>query len=505
MKQLIEQIQQNKDRRVSLITLRRNLKTTEGRLCFQKLTHGDYTFLMRCLADEDAKVRKNAALILGELHCQDALDVLMDAYEAEKQLFVKADYVKAMGMLECSAYLSLFRERLQQLEELQPAENEKKHIQAEIREIRELLLKHEGVKRHTFCGYNRLSDMILMTDRGMGELTAKQIRNGKVKILTAGVRVQTADLDEILKIRTWREILFPIHVHPSGVSCADGSGKKQSLLSGDAGQIAKGLEQTDLLTLMTELHSEPGPFYFRLGIADGQPLDQRSAFAKKLAVSIENVFRGQMLNSTSHYEAELRLLQNKKGGYIPYLKLYTIPDHRFAYRRYHVAASMRPDLAAELMELARPYMREHARILDPFCGVGTLLVERNYMLSARVSYGIDLFGKAIEKARANAVIAGMNINYVNRDYFTFRHALAFDEIITDMPASAGEYQNLDDLYGRFFDKSAQALGEHGRIFLYSGEMGLVKKHLRINGGYRLLQEFVISEKSKTYFFILEKK
>lgn len=495
MKQFIEQIRQNKDRRASLIALRRELKTTEGRLCFQKLTQGNYTFLMKCLVDGDAKVRKNAALILGELHCQDALDVLMDAYEAEEQLFVKADYVKAMGMLKCSAYLSRFHERLQQLEEQQPAENEKKHIQAEIREIRELLLKHEGVKRHTFCGYNRLSDMILMTDRGMGELTAKQIRNGKVKTLTAGVRVQTADLDEILAIRTYKEILFPLKTKDK---CA-------FVLPADPKTAGQLLSDSDLYSILTETHSEPGPFYFRLSIVDGQPLDQRSIFSKKLAASIEEQSGGNLINSASHYEVELRLIRNKDGNYMPYLKLYTILDHRFAYRRYHVAASMRPNLAAELLELARPFLKEHAQVLDPFCGVGTMLVERNYLIPARDSYGLDIFGEAVEKARANAKIAKMNINYVNRDYFTFRHAYAFDEIITDMPVSAGEYQDLDDLYGRFFDKSAQVLGENGRIFLYSGEMGLVKKHLRLNGRYRLLQEFVVSEKSKTYFFILEKK
>ena len=45
----------------------------------------------------DAKVRKNAALILGEMGCQDALDALFYAYECEEKLFVKSAYLTAMS------------------------------------------------------------------------------------------------------------------------------------------------------------------------------------------------------------------------------------------------------------------------------------------------------------------------------------------------------------------------------------------------------------------------
>ena len=49
------------------------------------------------------------------------------------------------------------------------------------------------------------------------------------------------------------------------------------------------------------------------------------------------------------------------------------------------------------------------------------------------------------------------------------------------------------------------MAEHGRIVMYSGEMGLVKKYLRLQNRFRLLQEFCIQEKRGMYLFILEKK
>ena len=94
---------------------------------------------------------------------------------------------------------------------------------------------------------------------------------------------------------------------------------------------------------------------------------------------------------------ELRLLQHREGGFVPLLKLYTLPDHRFDYRRYYVAASMKPMMAAGLMALAKPYLKEYAQILDPFCGVGTLLMELQIAVPARNAYGIDTLARRSRK------------------------------------------------------------------------------------------------------------
>ena len=43
------------------------------------------------------------------------------------------------------------------------------------------------------------------------QITARQIQTGEVSMLAGGVRIQGADLQEIAKIRTWQELLFPLH------------------------------------------------------------------------------------------------------------------------------------------------------------------------------------------------------------------------------------------------------------------------------------------------------
>ena len=70
------------------------------------------------------------------------------------------------------------------------------------------------------------------------------------------------------------------------------------------------------------------------------------------------------------------------------------------------------------MEIAKPYLKEDAQIMDPFCGVGTMLVERDRKVPAREVYGTDIFGDAIEMARVNTELAGRKFNYIHRDFLT---------------------------------------------------------------------------------------
>jgi len=66
-----------------------------------------------------------------------------------------------------------------------------------------------------------------------------------------------------------------------------------------------------------------------------------------------------------------------RGSCFPVLSFHTLPDKRFVYRKNAIAASIHPSAAALMMELASPYLKEDAQIMDPFCGVGTMLIERD--------------------------------------------------------------------------------------------------------------------------------
>jgi tRNA G10 N-methylase Trm11 len=51
------------------------------------------------------------------------------------------------------------------------------------------------------------------------------------------------------------------------------------------------------------------------------------------------------------------------------IKLYTVEDHRFDYRKEVTPTSIKPVNAALLVSLASEFMVDDAKVLDPFCGV----------------------------------------------------------------------------------------------------------------------------------------
>ena len=132
-----------------------------------------------------------------------------------------------------------------------------------------------------------------------------------------------------------------------------------------------------------------------------------------------------------------------------------------------------------------------------------MLIERDIAQPAREKYGIDIFGPAIEGARENASLAGEKINFIHRDYFDFKDDYLFDEIITNMPVRGKQSRSeMDALYASFFEKSKEILAPGGVMIFYSNEEGMVKKQLRLHTEYRLIQEFVISEKRHFSLYIV---
>lgn len=488
-----EALQKRENLRENLVELRNRMKDETVRKQFASL-NGDGRLLLELLEEEDPKVRKNAAMILGELRLAGAADALVTAYEREQTLFVKSAYLKALAYLDITAYQERLKERMEELLSYTPAIEEKKHIDEEVRALGRLLEKAEDNKSHAFTGFKDPHEMLLLTGHTRTDVTLKEIGElpADIRRKTAkhplGVAVYTKDVRAMANLRTYRELLFPIRL-------------KQD--EGQAEELADAIWQSGISDFLKECHKQDTPFRFRVEIRADMENDKRASFAKKFAIQLERASARWLTNSTGDYEIEIRLIKKKDGGFAPFLKLYTIPMRRFAYRKNAVAASIHPSLAAMLVALARPYLKENAQILDPFCGVGTMLIERDIIEPAREKYGIDIFGPAIEGARENASLAGEKINFIHRDYFDFRHDYLFDEIITNMPVRGKQSRGeMDTLYASFFEKSKEILAPGGTMIFYSNEEGIVKKQLRLHTEYRLIQEFVISEKRHFSLYIV---
>ena len=364
-----------------------------------------------------------------------------------------------------------------QEELLTVTEEGRKHLAKESAVLSRMLLRYEKPRHHTFIGMEN-ADVILLCNRCQRGITAEQISTGEVSLLAGGVRVQDASLEEILKIRTWSELLFPLH----GMIIREQTPQA----------AAETVFHTQLMEILENCHEEKGSFRFRVEYKGTMDERKKGDFIKQTALLLEEKSDRRLLNSISDYELEIRLVESKKGGFLPFLRLCTIKDRRFAYRRESIANAISPVNAALIMQIAGAYLQENAQVLDPFCGVGTMLIERKYFRAADPLYGVDLYAEGIQKARANTERAGMPIHYVTRDFFTFEHEYLFDELITDMPPAADE-----KFYLAFFKKAESLLKRGAVLVLYNRQGTLLEQMSRRCEKLEILKTAVLNERQNS--------
>ena len=511
----------------------------------------------RCLSAEDPKARKNAALLLGDLaECSEkwcrsfgedaqleatcsgtsswrgeAVRALWEAYGREETLFVRPAYLKALKgfpageLLECSGEL---RRRLAELDnngteaaetELDGAETGEageeagkktdtakrepsgagehaKHLRQEKRALEELLEKvspEDGrnipsVSREALKGEYRL---LLTADGAVAEKLAERVAHlaKRVKVTARGVMVITDRLSRVLELPLYQEAWFVARLR-KGVRA-------------DREHLAEAVASSELSVILERFYPRERPFTFHLRLLGAEAERRRGDFLRKLADGIEAASGGRLRNCRGACHAQLILLEKQDQSFGLFVKITGMKDERFSYLRYRQPTSMAPVAAASMVALCEPYLKRDAQIIDPFCGVGTLLIERNRLVPAGHMYGTDIYGEAVLQGRENAALAGAQIYFVNRDFFDFTSDYLFDEIIGEFPRfSPGERAKAEDFYRKFFAAGKEILKLGGRMFLLSGEEGEIRKHLRLNRELRLLRQIPFRKTEKIY--ILEK-
>lgn len=501
------------DTRQNLSKLRELVKDNNNKEVCRKLVLENELILENLLESEDAKTRKNAALLIGDLQLTSMQMALWTAYEKEETLFVRSSYLIAMQKMDMTAFLKPVKARLQNLSEIEAEESSQKHIREEMQELNKLIISLEGIRKHKFTGWQKISEIILLANRRHLETVFAEIKQlpdistFDAKLMNAGIRLKTAALEQLMEVRTWQEMLFLV---PGMKTCEREPEKAAEVVAG-----------SKLMEFLEERHKGEAPFYFRVEVKmqtssglggknskneqEKRALEEKQKFIKKFVSVLEEKSQHKLMNSTSDYEIEFRLVENKDGKFNVMVKLYTIEDCRFDYRKEVVASSIRPVNAALLVQLAKEYMIEDARVLDPFCGVGTMLIERQKKITADTSYGLDIYEEAIEKARRNTENAEQLIHYINRDCFTFTHEYLFDEIFTNMPFVQGRKTPLEiyEIYEKFFETARKLVRSGGIIALYTHDKTYVDK-LSLKTGFNILKKCQINVKEDTWLYVMKK-
>lgn len=489
MEELWEELIKQNNVRENLSKLRMQLKELQNYAQTELFVQENEQTFFAFLSNEDAKTRKNAALLLGDLEYQNATPLLFASYEKEETLFVRGAYLQALGKLDATAYLPALETQLMRLTAQPVTEETKKHVDEEIRAIRKILIDYQGIEKHSFSMKEKNHQVLLTTNSLQRRLVCSRFEQAKVHPL--GVLVHTDNLGKLFQVRSFRDVLF--------------IKEEDIFVSADPVEAAKGV-----LVWMQEMcdkyHVSGKKNYYRVECKSKMTLEQRSTWTKRFSAELERLSEGRLVNSASEYEIELRLIENKQGEFFPCLKFYTLEDRRFTYRKHAISSSIHPAMAGLIMELAEPYLKENAQVLDPFCGVGTMLIERAKKVPAKNLYATDIFADAIGFGRENAKLAGVPVNFIHRDFFDFKHEYLFDEIVTNMPVRGKKTkEEVDELYARFFAKASTHMKDKGILFMYTNEIAFVKKQLRMHKEYRLLQESLIQKKNDFWLLIIEVK
>lgn len=156
------------------------------------------------------------------------------------------------------------------------------------------------------------------------------------------------------------------------------------------------------------------------------------------------------------------------------------------YKQEHLPASLRPSVAAALVWLSKPQPRDI--FLDPFCGTGTILIERALMGRHRLLLGGDRDEQALAAAAENI---GPRHKPCQLFQWEATHLplaeKSVDVLVSNPPfgVQMGKPREIPALYQAFVREMARVLTPGGRAVLLSGQGELVLDLLQSQRAFAL--------------------
>lgn len=426
----------------------------------------NYEFLSKLtdsLRAENAKLRRNAARLAGALKRSEFVPRLISAINVETQRFVKPAILLALGSIGGDVarnFLCGYKPA--------PAADatEEKHFAEEQRALIFALRSTAPKEEHIFTGLNdeytlelRAPDMLtraLFSELSELDFEPFDDRRNSLK-------VKTADYASLFEARCFKEALFVI----GGVTPTPTTIAKKAI--------------PFIEKLMRSTHTGKPPYRFRVEL--DIDVGDRNAFIADICSKIEEE-SVRLANAPSDYEVELRIEGNSASARL-YAKLFTFKDERFGYRAESIPASIDPSVAAAMLRMASEHLSVNARVIDPCCGSGTLLIERGKLSPCSSLTGVDIAHSAIDVARRNTELSGIDAKYVVNDILRFVCHRPYDELICNLPFGnrVGTHSSCERLYAGLLDQLPKLVKKGGVAIFYTMEFTLLKKLLRERSSY----------------------
>jgi tRNA (guanine6-N2)-methyltransferase len=241
-------------------------------------------------------------------------------------------------------------------------------------------------------------------------------------------------------------------------------------------------DMASALHLWSLVHGGKGPRTWRVvsqmsGSYDFRRIDAAQAVESALRKSLPRVMR------QVEDEADVEIWCWLGGGDVLLgLRLSDASMRHRRYKREHLPASLRPTVAASMAWLARPTPQDI--VLDPFCGAGTILIERALLAPFEREFGGDIRVEAVNMAERNAQAAHVNLSLQQWDahQLPLEHA-SVNRIITNLPfgKQIGSREQNEELYRATMQQCAYVLAPGGLFVALTSEDRLLDRIVRDEG------------------------
>lgn len=450
--------------------------------------------IIDALAGTDAKTRKSAALLTGELPWTDdtrdirnrLITALMRSYRNEDRLFVRESYLKTLLRLGGTGVLSdddrlYLDDRLYDIDTQDIPTEDIGHIMAERRALVALTGPEDAGMPPMHYTAPDSFPVLMIPVRGFyaplkSALHEMGLSSGYTSV---GVLMQPSEFRQYRQLRLYAGIAYQI----------DGR------FSGSADTVISDLQGSGIGTFLKSTMRQGDRCSVRIMVHEKK--DRHSGTAKRFTDALLYLYRGVIINEAP-YDLTLHFYPRKSGGYVLFIKSAHEKDDRFSYVKKRLSTSMRPVKAAIMIWLIRRYLKEDARVVDIFSGNGTLLLERDEYMRTHVMFATDTSEEAISAGKTDALAKNRNIYFVRRSAFTFETDEPFDEIISELPDlyDIGE-QERESFYEQTAQATLRLLGSGGHAFYLASGNG-IPTMIRRTEGLSFREEIPFDDKRTIY-------
>lgn len=158
------------------------------------------------------------------------------------------------------------------------------------------------------------------------------------------------------------------------------------------------------------------------------------------------------------------------------------------YRKCTLKYSLSPPIAYAMNLLAE--LDEKDRVLDPFCGAGTILIERQ-LLKSCICVGVDIDPRALDCAKQNIEAAKVEIELKHGNIMDKKFSEGyFTKIISNLPYGihVGSREKNIELYRFLADEAIKWLKTGGKAVFITNAKSVLRNAFAFNPSWQLLSE-----------------